>query len=326
MTMVRTIAAFAGIALACAAGYVPAAKADYPERAIRIVVPYTPGGTVDLFARLLAPRLTEVWGQPVVVDNRPGAGGSIGADAVAKADPDGYTLFLATNSPLTTNPVLQKNIRYDALRDFEPIVVGGQNSVVFVTNPSLPVKSVKDLIAYAKAHPGKLSAGISGIGTTTHLALAQFNKMAGVNIVAVPHRGGMPSLTAAIAGDVQLTVSDIVPAIPLVRDGKLRALATSGAKRAGIAPNIPTMSEEGLPGFDLVAWVAFVAPAKTPKAVVQKLNTEVNKALKDPAFSAKLIAMGIDPVGGTPEEFAKFLKEEVVRWRQIVTEAGVAPH
>ena len=274
--MLRIIAAIAGAVLAAS---ISSAQAEYPERTIRIVVPYTPGGTVDIFARLLGPRLTEAWGQPVVIENKPGSGGSIGAEAVSKADPDGYTLLLATNSPLTTNPVLQKNVRYDALRDFTPIIVAGQNSVVFVTNPSLPVKSVKDLIAYAKANPGTLSAAISGIGTTTHLALAQFNKMAGVDIVGIPHRGGMPSLTAAIAGEVQMTVSDIVPAIPQVREGKLRALATSGAKRAGIAPNIPTMSEEGLRGFDLVAWLAFVGPANVPKPVVQKLNAEVNKAL-----------------------------------------------
>lgn len=315
-----------GCLVAAALGVqVSSANAEYPERTIRIVVPYTPGGTVDIFARLLGPRLTAAWHQPVTIENRPGAGGSIGAQAVANADPDGYTLLLSTNSPLTTNPVLQKEVRYAAVRDFVPIAVVGENAVAFVINPSLPVQTVKELIAYAKTNPGKLSAAISGIGTTTHLALVQFNKMAEVNIVPVPYSGGMPSLTAAVAGDVQITVSDIVPAMPLVRDGKLRALATSGSKRAGIAPEVPTMSEEGLVHFDLTAWVALVAPAKTPKPVVDKLNAEVNKALKDKEFTAKLIQMGIDPIGGSSDEFETFLKKEVGRWRHIVTDAGLRP-
>jgi tripartite-type tricarboxylate transporter receptor subunit TctC len=323
--VLRATIAIACLVAAALGGQISSANADYPERMIRIVVPYTPGGTVDIFARLLGQRLTAAWGQPVTIDNRPGAGGSIGAQAVVNADPDGYTLLLSTNSPLTTNPVLQKDVRYDALRDFEPIVVVGENPVAFVANPSLPVHTVKELIDHAKANPGKLSAAISGTGTTTHLALVQLNKMAGVEIVPVPYRGGMPSLTAAVALEVQLTVCDIVPAMPLVRSGQLRALATSGSKRAGIAPEVPTMAEEGLAHFDLSAWVALLAPAKTPRAIVEKLNAEVSKALADKEFTAKLIQMGIDPIGGTTDEFKAFLRTEVERWRRIVTDAGLQP-
>ncbi|MEA2977283.1 MAG: hypothetical protein QOF19_2803 [Alphaproteobacteria bacterium] len=299
------------------------AQAEYPDRPIRIIVPYTPGGTVDVLARFFAPRLTEAWGQPVVIENRPGAGGNIGAEAVAKASPDGYTLYLATNSPLTTNVALYSNLKYDPLRDFEPIVVTGETSLLLVANPSLPANSVKDLIALAKSKPTELSAGTSGLGTTAHLSLAQFNKMAGVQITHIPYRGGLPSLTAAVAGEVPITFSDIVPAMPLVREGRLRALATTGRRRASIAPDIPTMNESGLPGFDIVAWIGLLAPANTPKDIVQKLNREFNRGLDDAELKNKLALLGIDPIGGTPDEFSRFLRQEVPRWKNIVTEAGI---
>jgi tripartite-type tricarboxylate transporter receptor subunit TctC len=298
------------------------AVAEYPDRAIQIIVPYTPGGTVDILARALGTRLTAAWGQPVVVLNRPGAGGSLGAEAAAKATPDGYTLFLSTNSPLTTNLALYPSLGYEPLRDFEPVILAGENSLVLAANPQLPVKTVADLIALAKTKPGELNAATSGNGSTAHLSLATFNKMAGVTITHVPYRGGAPSLTAAVAGEVQLVFSDIVPAAPLVLDNRLRGLAMTGLRRAAIAPDIPTLDEAGLKGFSITAWVALVAPKGTPHDIVQKLNLEVLRALKDPEFVAQISKLGIDPIGSTPGEFAAFLRQEIPRWKQIVQDAG----
>ena len=299
------------------------AGAEYPEHPIRIVVPYTPGGTVDVLARLIGPRFTAAFGQPVVVDNRPGAGGNIGADAVAKAPPDGYTLLLSTNAPLTINVAAYHNLKYDPLRDFTPITVAGENPVLLVANPALPVGSVRDLIALAKAKPGDLSAGTSGMGTTTHLSLAQLNKLAGIDVRHIPYRGGVPSLTAAVAGEVPMTFSDIVPSMPLVREGRLKGLATTGQRRAGIAPDTPTMREQGLAGFDIVATIWLVAPGGTPKDIVEKLNHEVVKGLRDPELHDKLVGMGIDPLGTTPQEATQFLREEIPRWKAIASDAGV---
>jgi tripartite-type tricarboxylate transporter receptor subunit TctC len=299
------------------------AQADYPDRPIRIIVPYTPGGTIDVLARLIGPRLTAAWGQPVVIDNRPGAGGNIGADAVAKAPPDGYTLFLATNAPLTINVTAYQNIKYDPLRDFVPITVTGENPILLVAHPTLPVSSVRELIALAKAKPGELAAGTSGLGTTAHLSLAQFNKLAGVDVRHIPYRGGVPSLTAVVAGEVPFAFSDNVPAMPLVRDGRLKALASTGQRRSGISPDVPTMVEAGLPGFDIVATSWFAAPGGTPMDIVRKLNRETLQALNDPEFRDKLRTMGLDPLGLTPEEAAAFLRSELPRWKAIVTDAGV---
>ncbi len=322
--LVSFLAAFLGglLAVLLPGGTKPA-LAEYPDHTIQIIVPYTPGGTVDILARALGPRLTAAWGQPVVVVNRPGAGGSVGADAVAKAAPDGYTLLLSTNSPLTTNLALYPSLGYEPLRDFEPVILAGENSLVLAANPKLPVKTVKELIAYAKSKPGELNAATSGNGSTGHLSLATFNKQAGVSITHVPYRGGLPSLEAAIAGEVQLVFSDIVPAVPQIRDHRLTALGMTGLHRAGVVPEIPTLDESGLPGFSITAWIAMVAPKGTPKDVVQKLNGEIEKALKDPEFAKKIATIGIDPIGSTPEQFAAFLAKEIPRWKTIVAEANV---
>ena len=299
------------------------ALAEYPERSIEIVVPYTPAGTVDLLARALGPKLTAAWGQPVVILNRPGAGGSVGAEFAAKAPADGYMFFISTNSPLTTNLALYPSLGYEPLRDFEPVILAGENSLVLATNPKLPVKTVKDLIELAKKKPGELNAGTSGIGSTAHLSLATFNKQAGVSITHVPYRGGVPSLAAAIAGEVQLVFSDIVPAMPQIRDNRLTALGQTGLRRAKIAPDIPTLNESGLPGFSITAWIGVVAPKGTPKDIVQKLNLEIGRALKDPEFAGKISMIGIDPLGSTPQEFSTFLQKEIPRWKQLARDAEV---
>ena len=297
--------------------------AEYPDHAIQIVVPYTPGGTVDLLARALGPRLTAAWGQPVIILNRPGAGGSVGAEFAAKSAPDGYTLFISTNSPLTTNLALYPSLGYEPLRDFEPVILAGENSLVLAANPKLPVKSAKDLIELAKRKPGELNAATSGNGSTGHLSLASFNKQAGVSITHVPYRGGVPSLTAAIAGEVQLVFSDIVPAVPQIRDNRLTALGLTGLRRAQIAPDIPTLDESGLPGFSITAWIGVVAPKGTPKDIVQKLNLEIGRALEDLEFARQISTMGIDPLGSTPDEFTAFLRKEIPRWKQAVQDADV---
>jgi tripartite-type tricarboxylate transporter receptor subunit TctC len=317
--MRHLIIALAAVALAAATP----ALAEYPDHAVQIVVPYTPGGTVDLLARALGPRLTAAWGQPVVILNRPGAGGSVGADQVAKSAPDGYTLLLSTNSPLTTNLALYSNLGYDTLRDFEPVILAGENSLVLAADPKLPVKTLQELIALAKSEPGKLNAATSGNGSTGHLALATLNKQAGIAITHVPYRGGMPSLMAAISGEVQLVFSDIVPAMPQIRDNRLTALGLTGLHRARIAPDIPTFDEQGLPGFSITAWIAAVAPKGTPGDVVHKLNAEIERALKDPDFANQIAAIGIDPIGSTPEQFGVFLGKEIPRWKQIVRDAEV---
>jgi len=297
--------------------------AEYPERTIQIVVPYTPGGTVDILARKLGDRLGKAWGQPVVIINRPGAGGSVGAEVVAKSAPDGYTFLLSTNSPLTTNLTLYPSLGYEPLRDFEPIILAGENPLVLAANPNLPVKSLKELIALAKSKPGQLNAGTSGNGSTAHLSLATLNKQAGISITHVPYRGGVPSIQAAMAGEVQLVFSDIVPVIPQIHDNRLQAIGQTGLHRARIAPDIPTLDETGLPGFNITAWIGAVAPKGTPKDIVRKLNLEIGRALKDKDFAEQISAIGIDPLGGTPDEFAALLQKEIPRWKQIVQDAGV---
>jgi tripartite-type tricarboxylate transporter receptor subunit TctC len=300
-----------------------AARGAYPDKPIHIVVPYTPGGTVDLLARAMAPLLNKAWGQQIVVENRPGAGGSVGAEYVAQQPGDGYTLLLSTNSPLTTNLFLFKSIKYDPLRDFVPVILAGQNSLALAINVKLPVKSVADLIALAKKDPGKLIGASSGNGTTSHLSLTEFNRLAGVKITHVPYQGGVPSLTAVISGEAQLVFCDIVPALPMITDGRVRALATTGLSRSGVTPNVPTLDESGLKGFDVTAWIGMVAPKGTPADVVDKLNGEINTVLKEPEFRAHIIKIGIDPTSDTPAEFGQYLKAQIPLWRQRAVEAGL---
>jgi tripartite-type tricarboxylate transporter receptor subunit TctC len=299
-----------------------ATLAAYPDRPITIVVPYPPGVTVDLLARAVGREMSQSLGQQVIIDNRPGAGGSVGAEYVAKAQGDGYTLLMCTNSPLTTNLALYPSLRYDTLRDFVPILLAGENGLVVVANPTLPVKTFGELIALAKKQPGMLAAGTSGNGTTAHISLAQINKRAGVDITHVPYNGGVPSLTAAMSGEVQITISDIVPALPLIRDGRLRVLATTSEHRPQIAPDIPTIAESGYPGFNVVAWVGLVAPKGVPADVVKLLNQEVNRILQIPEVRKQVTSVGIDLLGGTPEGFAALLKEDIPRWKAMVKDSG----
>ncbi len=314
-----------GATLAAVSASSISAQAEYPDKAIHIVVPYTTGGTVDLLARALAPQLTKAWGQQIVVENRPGAGGSVGAEYVAGAAGDGYTLLLSTNSPLTTNLAVFKTIKYDPLKDFAPVILAGENSLVLAVNPKLGVKSVDDLIALAKKDPGHLIAASSGNGATSHMSLGEFEKMANVKFTHVPYQGGVPSLTAVISGEAQLVFADVVPTLPMIRDNRVLALATTGLNRSGVSPDIPSLNELGLKGFSVTAWVAMVAPKGTPRPVVDKLNGEINRILKDPEFRAQIIKIGIDPLGDTPDELAAYLREQIPIWKQRAADAGLKP-
>lgn len=316
----RTLAGLAFIALAC---FGAVASAEYPERPIHVVVPYPPGGSIDTLTRLLGPKLTALWGQPIVIENRPGAGGSIGAAYVAKASPDGYTLLIATNSPFTTNPVLVPSTGYDTLRDFEPIIVAGEVQMFLLVNPKLQVNSVSELIALARKKPKGLNSGISGPGSPSQLTLALFNKSTGSEIVPVPYKGGPSTLIALVTGEVQMTFTDAVPAMPFIRDGRLRVLASTGLRRSGPLPNVPTIAESGVPGFDVVAWQGMVGPKGMPKDIVQKLNREIARIFQDPDFIKQIANMGIEPRTNTSEEFAEFLRKEVSRWRDIVMQTGI---
>jgi tripartite-type tricarboxylate transporter receptor subunit TctC len=314
-----------GAAIVVMLGATLVARADYPDKPIHIVVSYTPGGTVDLLARALAPYLEKAWGQQIVVENRPGAGGSVGAEYVAGARPDGYTLLLSTNSPLTTNVAVFKTLNYDPLKDFVPVIVAGENALALAIDPKLPVKTVGDLVALAKKEPGQLIGASSGNGATSHMALAEFDKRAGVNITHVPYRGGVPSLTAVISGEAQLVFSDVVPTLPMIRDGRVRVLATTGLNRSAVTSEIPTLNELGLTGFDVTAWIAMVAPKGTPQETIDKLNGEINSVLRDADFRAQIIKIGIDPVGDTPGQFAAYLREQLPIWKQRAVDAGLQP-
>jgi tripartite-type tricarboxylate transporter receptor subunit TctC len=299
------------------------AQAPYPNRPIRVVVPYTPGGTVDVLGRALSPALHQALGQPIVIENRSGAGGNIGAEFVAKSAPDGYTLLMSTNAPLTINVALNP-VKYDPIRDFSPISMTSTTTGLLSVNPQLQVRSAMDLVALAKAKPSELSIATSGIGTASHLSLLQFNRLGKVQTTTVPFRGGPESMTAAVAGDVHAVFSDLVPALPLVSDGRMRALAITAPKRSILAPELPTFAEAGLTGFDGAGWTAAFAPANTPREIVEKLNREINAALSNPEVRHKLITIGIEPAGGSSEGMQALLRREVPRWKAIVEEAGLA--
>jgi tripartite-type tricarboxylate transporter receptor subunit TctC len=300
------------------------ANADtYPQQNITLVVPYPPGSAADIEARQIGVKVAADWGKQVIVENRPGAGGSVGAEYVAHAKPDGYTLLLCTNSPLTTNPYLYKSLHYDAVKDFEPVILLSKNGMVVVANTSQKFKTFKELLDQAKANPGEIMVGTSGNGTTTHLALAQINKSAGVNLSAVPYNGGTPSLTAAVSGEVQATIADISAALPLLRDGRLIALASTASSRSQVAPTVPTLQESGLPGIVIEPWIGLLAPQGTPVDIVNRLNQEMNSFLATPQARKQLDNFGMTPVGGSPEALRQTLAHDIPLWRERVRAAGV---
>jgi tripartite-type tricarboxylate transporter receptor subunit TctC len=310
-------------AIALAATMAAAAWAQpYPTKPIRIVVPFPAGGTTDVLARAAAQRLTETLGQPAVVDNRPGAGGNIGAELVAKAAPDGYTLLMGTVGTHAINPSLYPKMPYDHVRDFAPVILVAGVPNVLVVNPALPVKSVQELIAYAKANPGRVNFASSGNGTSIHLSGELFKTMAGVQITHIPYKGSAPALMDLIGGQVQIMFDNLPSALPQIKAGKLKALAVTSRERAPALPDVPTMAESGLPGFEASSWFGLLAPAGTPQPIILKLNADVAKWVASPEAKEKLLAQGANAAGGTPEDFARHIAAETAKWQKVVKESG----
>ena len=310
---------------AAAAWPLTARAEDYPTRPATIVVPYTPGGSTEILARIIAQNLGPKLGQSVIVENKPGAGTVIGANAVAKADPDGYTLLMATPTPLAINVRVHKELPYDPATDFVPLVMVAQAPFVLIVNPDLPVHSVKELIAYAKANPGKLSYGSGGVGAPHHLYAELLKSMAGIQMTHVPYKGSLPALNDVLAGHVQLMFCDVPPASGMIKAGKVRALGVSTKTRLTAFPDIPPIAEAGVPGFDVAGWFMVVAPAKTPPAVVAKLHTEMKNVLATPALKEQITKLSLVPLD-TPsvDEMKAFVKSEIVRWGKVVEAAGIA--
>jgi tripartite-type tricarboxylate transporter receptor subunit TctC len=310
------------------AAYVPAphavaqSTATYPNRPVKLVIPFPPGGPLDIIGRLIAQKATEDWGQSVVVDNRPGAGGNIGADLVAKAPPDGYTIVMGALSTHAVNPSLYAKMPYDAVKDFAPISLVAITPNVLVVNASLPVSSAKEFVAYAKANSGKLSFGSGSNGSAGHLAGELFKVDTGTDIVHVPYKGGAPATQALLAGDTQFMFDNLANAMPQVKAGKLRALAVTTAERSKLAPELPTMAEAGLSGFDISTWFGLLAPAGTPRDVIAKWNAEVVKILNSPDMRERLTAQGAEAAPTTPEQFAAFIQSEIPKYARIVKISG----
>lgn len=316
----RLIAALAGAPLLSQRLY---AADPYPAKAIRLVVTYGLGGTADITARVTSPRLAERLGQAVVVDNRLGAGGALGTEFAAKAEPDGYTLYQGSIAPMAILPALGGKLGYDPLNDFEPIALQSTLPLVLAINPNVPAHSVRELIAFAKSKPGYLNFGSSGNGSSTHLSGELFKSMAGIDIVHIPFKGSGESANAVLVGDVQMMFADS-SALALASAGRLRALAVTSAKRTPIAPDIPTMAESGLPGYEAYAWLGLLAPAKTPRAIIDRISAENAVVMKIKAVQDALISRGIEPVtDSTPETFKAYMRSEYDKWGAIIRAAGI---
>ena len=312
----------AGLALAAMLAALPGAGAqDYPSRPVKIIVPFPAGGTADVMPRVIGEWLSRKWGQPVVVENRTGAAGNIGAEAVAKAEPDGYTLLSAPPPPLVINQNLYPKLGFDPT-EFVPIVIMGRVPNALVINPKLPFNSVAELIAYAKANPGKLTSATQGNGTTSHLTSEMFQLMADVKFQHVPYRGSAPALTDLVAGSVDLMFDNLGVSLPLVKGGQLKLLGVATPKRMASLPDVPTIAET-LPGFESAAWFAIVAPPKTPQAVVDKINADVNEALRQGDIVQRLAQLSAEPIGGTPQATAAYMREEIERWHKVIKAANV---
>ena len=311
-----TLAAI-GVALICA----PAIAQTYPSKQVRFIVGFPAGGATDVVARAISQHLSEALGQPVVVDNRAGAASNIAAELVATAPKDGHTIFMGTVST-AINPSLYKKLAYNALKDFAAVTQVTDTPFMFVTHPSLPVRNVKEFIALAKAKPGQLNYGSAGNGSGGHLFTAMFGSMAGVQLLHVPYRGASFATTSVLAGETIFMFDNIVTTLPLARAGKLRALAVTTLKRSRVAEDIPTLSQAGVPGYDANAWFGVFAPTGTPDAVIARLQSEISRIVKVPEVRDRFLALGAEPVGSTPEQFAAFYRNEVLKWAKVVKESG----
>ena len=299
------------------------AQDKYPQKTIKIVVPFAPGGSTDIFARLVGEKLAQSLGQPVIIENRAGASGNIGADAVAKSPADGYTLLMATTGVMAINNALFKNMPYDAAKDFEPVVfIASITNVLSVPN-DLPAKNVAELVALARKEPGKLSFASSGAGSSTHLSAELFKSMAGVDVVHIPFKGSGQALIDVVAGRVSMIFDNMPSALPHIKGGKLRALGVTGSKRSGALPEVPTIAEAGVPGYESLSWSGFAAPAGTPRDIVQRLNRESVAILAAAEMKQKLAEQGADAIGGPPEAFAAHIRAEREKWGKLVRERNI---
>jgi tripartite-type tricarboxylate transporter receptor subunit TctC len=294
---------------------------SWPTKPIRMIIAFPPGGPTDLVSRVLAQRLSEQLGQQVIVDNKPGAGGNIAAELSAKAAPDGYTVFYNT-SAIVIGPALYGKVSYDTLKDFAPVALTASVPMVLVVNPQLPARSVKEFLDLAKSRAGALNYSSSGTGTITHLASAMMSTQTGIQTQHIPYKGSAPGLVDLVAGQTQFMIDTMNTVLPYVRDNRLRGLAVTGSKRSALMPELPTLAESGMPGFEAAAWQGIVVPTGTPADIIQKLNSEVNKALANPDVRTKLAAQGADILGGTPAEYAAYLRAEMPRWAKAVKDSG----
>lgn len=312
----------AGLFLLLAMGGAAALAQTYPTKPIRIIVAYTPAGTTDILARAIGQKMTENWGQPVIIDNRPGANGNIGTEIAARATPDGYTILMATAATHSINNTLYKKLNWDAVRDFAPIGLVAIVPNLLVVNNALPVKNVKELIAHARANPGKLNFGSPGTGATAHLSMELLQAMTGTKMVHVPYKGSAGVLADVTAGQISLSMDNMPVYLPQAKAGRIRALAVSSDTRSPAAPDLPTVGES-VPGFSAASWFGLAAPKGTPKAIVDKLSAEAARILRLPDVNERLSGLGAQPVGGTPAEFAAFIKSETVKWAKVIKDAGV---
>ncbi len=316
------LAAFSavGISSVLAQGGAPA---GYPDKTLRLIVPFPPGGGNDILARTIGQRLAEVVSQQVVVDNRGGAGGALGATIAAQANPDGYTLFLGSVGNLAQTPALKANLPYNPVRDFAPVALVATSSFILAVNPSVPAKSVQELIALAKASPGRLNYASAGTGSSLHMAGELFKYATGTDMLHVPYKGTGPAMADLVSGRVQLIFSTMPPALPQIKNGKLRALGVTTAKRAAAAPDVPTIAESGVKGFNVANWQGILAPAKTPAALVKKMNQHTLAALQLPGMGDALATQGLEGAGGTPEVFGALIKTEIAKYTQVVKAAKI---
>lgn len=306
---------------------VPAAGAaragDYPSRPIRLVVPYAAGGGADSVARIIAKRISETIGQPLVIENRGGAGSIIGTEFVNKAEPDGYTLLMGQSGPISINPAVYKNLPYDPLKDFAPVTMTTAYPYLMVVSPALGVKTLQEFVALARSKPGELNYGTTGVGAANHLVTELFDSKAGIRMTHIPYRGTALAVTDLLAGHVQVVFADPISALPHINAGTLRALAVTSKERSPVAPDVPTISESGYPGFDAIAWHGILAPANTPAAIIKKLNTEIVAALKEPETKALLEKQAMQTVGDSPEAFASFIRQDIAVWKAVAEQAKV---
>lgn len=320
--LLRAVAASFALTLTAAT---MSAAAAYPEKSVRMIVPYPPGGITDIVGRAVAERLSKTLGQPIVVDNRAGAGGTIGATLGARSTPDGYTLFVGTSATNGTNPSTYKNLSYKPETDFAPIALVATAPLMIIVNPSVPAKTLPEFIAYMKSNPNKVNFASTGNGGSVHLTSELFAMQTGTKMQHIPYKGSSPALTDLMGGQVQVMFDNVPSAAPLAKSGKVRALAVTSTKRTALAPDTPTVAESAVPGFESLSWIAVYAPAGTPAEIVRKLNEAINEALKHPDLLSTFQKAGLDPVGGTSEDLAKYQTAEIAKWSNVVKTIGYVP-